>query len=54
MLLDSIEMIDGDRLVDLVSYLERFVPYLVVVLLPDHARAFDSHPPSTDYQAVEV
>ncbi|MEF8828032.1 MAG: archaea-specific SMC-related protein [Haloarcula sp.] len=41
MLLDSVEMIDGERLVDLVSYLESFVPYLVVVLLPDHARAFE-------------
>jgi DNA repair exonuclease SbcCD ATPase subunit len=41
MLLDSVEMVDGDRLVDLVSYLESFVPYLVVVLLPDHARAFE-------------
>jgi chromosome segregation ATPase len=41
MLLDSLEMIDGERLVDLVDYLEEYVPYLVVVLLPDHAAAFD-------------
>jgi len=41
MLLDSLEMIDGDRLVRLVDYLRTHVPFLVVVLLPDHARAFD-------------
>jgi chromosome segregation ATPase len=41
MLLDSLEMIDGDRLVRLVEYLRTHVPFLVVVLLPDHARAFD-------------
>jgi DNA repair exonuclease SbcCD ATPase subunit len=41
MLLDSLEMIDGERLVGLVDYLREYVPYLVVVLLPDHAAAFD-------------
>jgi predicted nucleic acid-binding Zn-ribbon protein len=41
MLLDSLEMIDGDRLAKLVSYLNEYVLFLVVVLLPDHAEAFE-------------
>lgn len=41
MMLDSLEMINGERLVDLVDYLAEFVPYLVVVLLPEHAAVFD-------------
>ena len=41
MLLDSLEMIDGERLAALVDYLESYVPYLVVVLLPDHDAAFE-------------
>jgi DNA repair exonuclease SbcCD ATPase subunit len=44
MMLDSLEMINGERLVDLVDYLAEFVPYLVVVLLPDHATVFDDAP----------
>ncbi|WP_340098058.1 archaea-specific SMC-related protein [Salinibaculum salinum] len=54
MLLDSVEMIDGERLVDLVSYLEQFVPYLVVVLLPDHTQAFEKNPPSQNYTPVHI
>ncbi|MFC7134823.1 MULTISPECIES: archaea-specific SMC-related protein [Salinibaculum] len=54
MLLDSIEMIDGNRLVDLILYLEEFVPYLVVVLLPDHARAFKENTPSEGHKVVEI
>ncbi|MEF8871474.1 MAG: archaea-specific SMC-related protein [Haloarculaceae archaeon] len=54
MLLDSVEMIDGERLVDLVSYLEQFVPYLVVVLLPDHTQAFEKNPPSQNYTSVQI
>lgn len=54
MLLDSVEMIDGRRLADTVSYLEEFVPYLVVVLLPDHARTFERYPPSENYSSIPI
>lgn len=54
MLLDSVEMIDGERLAGLVSYLEQYVPYLIVVLLPDHARAFEENPPSQEYDPVRI
>lgn len=54
MLLDSVEMVDGERLADMVSYLEDYVPYLVVVLLPDHARTFEEHPPTEEYNTVHV
>jgi chromosome segregation ATPase len=54
MLLDSVEMIDGERLVDLVSYLEEYVPYLVVVLLPDHARTFERRLTAERHHLVEV
>jgi chromosome segregation ATPase len=54
MLLDSVEMIDGDRLVGLVSYLQEYVPYLVVVLLPDHAQAFENATLPQNYQSLEI
>ncbi len=54
MLLDSLEMVDGDRLVDLVAYLEEFVPYLVVVLLPDHADAFETNHAPSHHRIVDV
>lgn len=54
MLLDSIEMIDGNRLFDIVSYLEEYVPYLIVVLLPDHARTFRDRSSSDKYQMIEI
>jgi chromosome segregation ATPase len=54
MLLDSIEMIDGERLVDLISYLEEYIPYLVVVLLPDHAKVFEEQLSSDETELIEV
>ena len=54
MLLDSVEMIDGERLVELVSYLQEYVPYLVVVLLPDHARAFENATFPQSYQSINI
>lgn len=54
MLLDSLEMIDGNRLVDLVAYLEEFVPYLVVVLLPDHADAFETDRAPSHHRIIDV
>jgi chromosome segregation ATPase len=54
MLLDSVEMIDGDRLAELVSYLQEYVPYLVVVLLPDHAPAFENATFSQNYQSIDI
>lgn len=38
-LLDSLEAIDSERIADLVSYFAEFVPYLLVALLPEDARA---------------
>lgn len=54
MLLDSAEMIDGTRLAELVSYLDEFVPYLVIVLLPEHETAFDNHGTPDSFTAVHV
>ncbi len=54
MLLDSLEMVDGERLVELVDYLEEFVPYLVVVLLPDHADAFDDQDAPSHHRVVDI
>ena len=54
MLLDSVEMIDGERLVDLISYLEEYIPYLVVVLLPDHAKVFEEQLSADETELVEV
>jgi len=54
MLLDSLEMIDGERLVELVSYLDDHVPYLVVVLLPDHAEAFDAEDATDHHRISEI
>jgi DNA repair exonuclease SbcCD ATPase subunit len=39
LLLDSLEEIDSDRIAAVVEYLEDFVEYLVVVLLPEDAEA---------------
>lgn len=41
MLLDSLEMIDPSRIVDLVEYFADFATYLVVALLPEDAAAFN-------------
>jgi DNA repair exonuclease SbcCD ATPase subunit len=54
MLLDSLEMIDGERLADLACYLEEYVPYLVLVLLPDHAAAFDKRDSIPDHQITDI
>jgi chromosome segregation ATPase len=54
MLLDSVEMIDGERLVELVSYLQEYVSYLVVVLLPDHAQAFEDATFPQNYQSIDI
>ena len=45
MLLDSVEALDSDRIARLVEYFEDHVPYLVVALLPEDARALDDHYP---------
>jgi len=54
MLLDSLEMIDGERLASLASYLEEFVPYLVLVLLPDHATAFAERDSLPDHRITDI
>ncbi|MFB6102107.1 MAG: archaea-specific SMC-related protein [Haloplanus sp.] len=41
MLLDSLEAIDSERIARLISHFEDYVPYLVVALLPEDARALD-------------
>jgi DNA repair exonuclease SbcCD ATPase subunit len=41
MLLDSVEALDSNRIARLVEYFEAHVPYLVVALLPEDARALD-------------
>jgi DNA repair exonuclease SbcCD ATPase subunit len=41
MILDSLEAIDSERIADLVDYLQRSVPNIVVALLPDDAAALD-------------
>ena len=38
-LLDSLEAIDSERVADLVAYFSDYVPYLLVALLPEDARA---------------
>ncbi|MFW5900224.1 MAG: archaea-specific SMC-related protein [Halodesulfurarchaeum sp.] len=49
MLLDSVEALDSDRIARLVEYFEDHVPYLVVALLPEDARALDDrHPRITE------
>jgi DNA repair exonuclease SbcCD ATPase subunit len=47
LLLDSLESIDAERIAALVDYFADFVPYLVVALLPEDARALDD-----DYERV--
>lgn len=47
MSLDSFEMIDSDRLADLVLYFSEYVQFLVVALLPEDAAAL-----SDDYERV--
>ncbi|MEF8937435.1 MAG: archaea-specific SMC-related protein [Halovenus sp.] len=54
MLLDSLEMVDGQRLVELASYLKEYVPYLVMVLLPDHAAAFADHETLPDHRITDI
>jgi hypothetical protein len=54
MLLDSLEMIDGERLVELASYLKQYVPYLVMVLLPDHAAALADHETLPDREITDI
>jgi len=41
MLVDSVEAIDASRLADLIEYIESYVPYLVVALLPEDAAAIE-------------
>ena len=49
MLLDSLEAIDADRIATLVEYFESYVPYLVVALLDEDARALEAdHATITD------
>ena len=54
MLLDSLEMIDGERLAALASYLDEFVPYLILVLLPDHAAAFAERDSLPDHRITDI
>lgn len=54
MLLDSLEMVDGERLAALAEYLKEYVPYLVMVLLPDHADAFTAHENLPDHTITEI
>lgn len=51
MLLDSVEAIDGERIADLLGYLEDHVPYLLVALLPEDVRAVS---PTTTVSADEI
>ena len=53
MLLDSVEMVDADRLAELAAYLREQVPYLVVVLLPEHAGAFDRRLGDDAFRTIE-
>lgn len=41
MLVDSVEAIDANRLADLIDYLQSYVPYLVVALLPEDAATIE-------------
>jgi chromosome segregation ATPase len=54
MLLDSLEMVDGQRLVELADYLKEYVPYLIMVLLPDHAGAFADHETLPDHEITDI
>jgi len=54
MLLDSLEMVDGQRLVELADYLKEYVPYLIMVLLPDHAAAFAEHETLPDHKITDI
>jgi predicted nucleic acid-binding Zn-ribbon protein len=54
MLLDALEMIDGERLAELVGYLDDHVPYLVVVLLPDHVDAFERSDTTIDRRITDI
>ena len=45
MLVDSVEALDSDRIARLVEYFEEHVPYLVIALLPEDARALDERYP---------
>jgi predicted nucleic acid-binding Zn-ribbon protein len=54
MLLDALEMIDGERLVELIEYLKTHVPYLVVVLLPDHVDAFARDDTPIDRRITDI
>jgi hypothetical protein len=54
MLIDSVEMMDGHRPVELVSHLESFAPSLVVVLLPDRAGAFESQRATAHHRIVDI
>lgn len=40
-LLDSLEAIDSERIADLIEYLQEYVEYLIVALLPEDASALD-------------
>ncbi|MFW6458077.1 MAG: archaea-specific SMC-related protein [Halodesulfurarchaeum sp.] len=49
MLLDSVEALDSERIGRLLEYFEDHVPYLLVALLPEDARAVDErHPRITE------
>lgn len=41
MVLDSLEAIDAERIAALVDYIQEYVPYLVIALLPEDAQALD-------------
>ena len=41
MLLDSLEALDSERIAILIDYLEQYVPYVIVALLPEDAAALD-------------
>ena len=42
MLLDSLEAIDSDRIASVIEHFESYVPYLVVALLDEDAKAIES------------
>jgi hypothetical protein len=43
MLLDSLEAIDSNRIARLIEYFQNYAPCVVVVLLPEDARALDDY-----------
>ncbi len=45
MLLDSLEALDSERIATLIEYLDQYVPYIVVALLPEDAAALDENYP---------